>query len=132
MQCSRREPNPQWGIISSDTAFLGRALQIGEGECGRAPDHSKGDMWRDEKPPSLFLRTRTNGIRSGVLLRTVGITTGVGRVSSVFKECDFGAGMESEVYPKALTLPFDTLGGTSLRREVDASLYSWTSRKQDS
>jgi len=37
------------------------------------------------------------------------------RVSKVFKECDFGECTGKEIYPKALTLPVDTLGGTSLR-----------------
>jgi hypothetical protein len=40
--------------------------------------------------------------------------------------------MEGEAYPKAQTFPVDRHGRTSLRREVNASLQSWRSRKQDS
>ncbi len=39
------------------------------------------------------------------------------RVSSVFKEFDFGECMRREIHPKALTFPVDTLGTTSRRRE---------------
>ncbi len=37
------------------------------------------------------------------------------RVAGVFKECDFGECTGREIHPKALTLPVDTHGRTSLR-----------------